>query len=351
MLCDCGDLETIRVDFFREIKNIKALGQVREFRAAFLGKKSRLGALLGALGSLSLEQKRGFGVEVIGLRDLLVQEIGRLEDSLRREQIDRELMAEAVDVTIPARCGQDGLLNPVSVVQREIRDIFFSMGFCETSGSEIENDWNCFEGLNIPAHHPARQMQDTFYLRNDSQEKILLRTQTTSVSMREMTKHRPPLKFFTIGKTFRSEMDSTHAPMFHQLDAVYIDRDKNIQDLKNCLTTVCKKFFGLERVPLRLRPSYFPFTSPSIEFDLRCQKTDKKLVIGEGEDWMEILGAGMLHPNVLRNAGIDPGEYQGFAFAFGIERMGMLKYGIRDMRSLYDGNMAFLRHYGFRIFE
>jgi phenylalanyl-tRNA synthetase alpha chain len=352
MSCDESDLENIREDFLLATKNIRKLEQIRDFRASFLGKKSKISALLSEVHSLSLEEKRDFGVKVNGLRDFLAREIDRIEENLKQEKIEAESGAEYIDVTIPARRGRDGLINPVSRVQREFRDILFSMGFCDTSGSEIENDWNCFEGLNMPANHPARQMQDTFYLRNSDGEKILLRTQTTSVSMREMSKHRPPLKFFTTGKTFRSEMDATHAPMFHQIDVVYIDRDKNIQDLKNCLATICKKFFGLNAVPMRFRPSYFPFTSPSIEVDIKCNRADgRKLVLGEGEDWLEILGAGMLHPNVMRNAKIDPDEYQGFAFAFGIERMVMLKYGIRDIRGLYEGNMTFLKRYGFRVFD
>ncbi|MDR1494707.1 MAG: phenylalanine--tRNA ligase subunit alpha [Rickettsiales bacterium] len=352
MLCDYGELESIRIDFLGEIENIKMLGQIRDFRASFLGRKSKISALLSGLAGLSLEQKRDFGVKVNELRDFMAHEVAKREDLLKQEQIELESQTESLDVTVPPRQSQEGLLSPISWVQAELRDLLYSMGFSYTRGSEIENDWNCFEGLNMPAHHPARQMQDTFYLRNDDREKILLRTQTTSVYMREMSKHKPPFKFFVTGKTFRSEMDATHAPMFHQVDGVYIDKNVNLQDLKNCLITICKKFFGLKTVPLRLRPSYFPFTTPSIEVDIKCDKTDsRKLVPGEGNDWMEILGAGMVHPNVMRNGNMDPDEYQGFAFGFGIERMAMLKYGIRDIRNLYDGNMAFLRHYGFRMFE
>ena len=227
------------------------------------------------------------------------------------------------------------------------------MGFTITNGSEIENDWNCFEGLNIPKHHPARQMQDTFYLNNneDNDKSILLRTQTSSMEIREMTGKKPPFKFFCTGKVFRSEMDATHAPMFHQMEGVYLDKNITMQDLKNCLITILKKYFDINKVPLRFRPSYFPFTSPSVEVDIKYKKESDRILLGEGDNWIEILGAGMLHPNVLKNVGIDNNEYQGFAFGFGIERMAMLKYGIKDIRNLYDGDIRFLKHYGFRIFE
>jgi phenylalanyl-tRNA synthetase alpha chain len=346
------NLESIEKDFLGRIKEVKNLNQIRTLRADFLGRKSEIVGLLKGIDTLPLEQKRDLGFKINELKNFISQEIDKIENSLSEEKIKMELQDEVLDITLPPRQVQEGLVHPVSKVQREIRDIMHSMGFSETNGSEIENDWNCFGGLNIPLNHPARQMQDTFYLKNDSSGGILLRTQTTSIHMREMPKNSPPFKFFTTGKTFRSEMDATHSPMFHQIDAVYIDENINLQDLKDCLMTTMKKFFEIKTVSLRFRPSYFPFTSPSIEVDLRYRKADgKKLVFGEGDSWMEILGAGMVHPNVLRNAAMDPEKYQGFAFAFGIERLAMLKYGIGDIRSLYDGDIVFLRHYGFKIFE
>jgi phenylalanyl-tRNA synthetase alpha chain len=345
-------LEKIEKDFLNRIKDVKNPSQIRTLRADFLGKKSEIGGLLKGIDTLSLEQKRDLGSRINELKDFMGQEIDKIENTFGEEKIKRELQNEAIDVTLPPREVQEGLIHPISRVQRELRDIMCSMGFSETNGSEIETDWNCFGGLNIPPNHPVRQMQDTFYLKNDENDKIVLRTQTTSLQMREMPNNKPPFKFFTTGKTFRSEMDATHSPMFHQIDVVYIDENVNLQDLKDCLVTIIKKFFGIKVISLRFRPSYFSFTSPSIEIDLKYRKTDKKtLVFGEGDKWMEILGAGMVHPNVLRNAAMDPEKHQGFAFAFGIERLAMLKYGIGDIRSLYGGDIVFLRHYGFKIFE
>ncbi|GHU28849.1 phenylalanine--tRNA ligase alpha subunit [Bacilli bacterium] len=344
-------LEEIRSNFLEKIKTMENSEQMKNFRVSFLGKKSEINELMKGLRDYSIEQKREFGVKVNELRDFMAREIAKIEERICNERIEKELKSESLDVTLPARQSVEGLIHPVSRVQKEFRDILSSMGFADTNGSEIESDWNCFGGLNIPANHPARQMQDTFYLKNDENEQILLRTQTTSLHMRDMTDREPPFKYFTTGKTFRSEMDATHSPMFHQIDVIYVDEKQNMQNLKNCLITICKKFFGIKNVPLRFRPSYFPFTSPSVEVDIQYKKTDKKLILGDGEKWMEILGAGMLHPNVMRNAKLDPKKYQGFAFAFGIERMAMLKYGMNDIRSLYDGDMAFLRHYGFRVFE
>ncbi|MDR2777969.1 MAG: phenylalanine--tRNA ligase subunit alpha [Rickettsiales bacterium] len=345
-------IESIKKNFLDRLDKVENPSQIRNLRADFLGKKSEIGELMKELNSLSLEQRRDFGSKINELKDFISQEIDRIENNFNEEKIRIELQSEALDLTLPPRQTSEGLLHPMSKVQRELRDIMYSMGFSETNGSELETDWNCFGGLNIPPDHPARQMQDTFYLKNDEDEKIILRTQTTSLQMREMPINRPPFKFFTTGKTFRSEMDATHSPMFHQMDVVYIDENINLQDLKDCLITVIKKFFGIENASLRFRPSYFPFTSPSIEVDLRYRKTDgKKLIFGEGDNWMEVLGAGMVHPTVLKNAAMDPEKHQGFAFAFGIERLAMLKYGIGDIRNLYDGDILFLRHYGFKIFE
>ncbi|MDR2077349.1 MAG: phenylalanine--tRNA ligase subunit alpha [Rickettsiales bacterium] len=346
------NLEYIRKDFLDRLKDIKNPNQIRNLRADFLGKKSEIAKLMTGIDTLSLEQKRDLGLEVNKLKNFIDREIDIIEKSLSEEKIKKELQSEALDVTLPPRQIQEGVIHPVSKVQREFRDIMNSMGFSETNGSEIETDWNCFGGLNIPPNHPARQMQDTFYLKNNEDEKIILRTHTTSLQMREMPKNKPPFKFFTTGKTFRSEMDATHSPMFHQIDAVYIDENINLQDLKDCLVTIIKKFLGIKTASLRFRPSYFSFTSPSIEVDLRYRKTDKnKLIFGEGDSWMEVLGAGMVHPNVLENVAMDPEIHQGFAFAFGVERMVMLKYGIGDIRSLYGGDIVPLRHYGFKIFE
>ncbi len=343
----------IKNKFLEKIKFVNNLEDIKNIRAEFLGKKSEVFSLFKEIQNLNIEEKKKKGAEINELKEFITEEIEKKEKELIEKKVEEELKREVIDITLPVRKNEEGLIHPISKVEEELRNIMYSMGFSLTSGSEIENDWNCFEGLNIPKHHPARQMQDTFYLKNDYENNnvLLLRTQTTSVDSREMKDKKPPFKFFTIGKTFRSEMDATHCPMFHQIDVVYVDKNINMQDLKNCLITIMKKFFGLENVPLRFRPSYFPFTSPSVEVDIKYRKTNDKIILGEGDDWIEILGAGMLHHNVLKNAGIDTDEYQGFAFAFGIERMAMLKYGIKDMRYLYDGDLRFLKQYGFKIYE
>lgn len=347
------DLNDIKQSFLDKLKSIVNSEDIKNIKSEFLGKKSKINELMKELTSLTIEEKKILGSKINELKNFITDSLKQVEDTIIKKELENKLAKQSIDITLPVKKENIGYIHPISKVQEEFRNIFYSMGFSLTNGSEIENDWNCFEGLNIPKHHPARQMQDTFYLKNDIENNdiILLRTQTTTMEIREMSKNKPPFKFICTGKVFRSEMDATHCPMFNQLEGVYVDENVSMQDLKNCLITVIKKFFNLKSVPLRFRPSYFPFTSPSIEVDIRCKKTNGKLILGEGDDWIEILGAGMLHPNVFKNVGIDSSKYTGFAFGCGIERMSMLKYGIRDMRNLYDGDIRFLRHYGFRIFE
>lgn len=347
------NIKNIKNDFLSKIEILKTLEDVKNLKIEFLGKKSKINDIMKNMSTLSIEEKKTIGAEVNILKNFITEELQKIEDKFIQEKINEDLKKESIDITLPVKKENVGVIHPMVKVQKELRDILYSMGFSITNGSEIENDWNCFEGLNIPKHHPARQMQDTFYLKNDieNNDVILLRTQTTTMEVREMSKKKPPFKFICTGKVFRSEMDATHSPMFHQMEGVYVDENVNMQDLKDCLSTILKKFFNLKQVPLRFRPSYFPFTSPSIEVDIQCKKSDGKIILGEGDEWIEILGAGMLHPNVFKNVGIDTDKYTGFAFGFGIERMAMLKYGIRDIRNLYDGDIRFLRHYGFKIFE
>lgn len=344
-------MESIKSNFLEKLKNVNDFDDLRTLKADFLGKKSEINNLMKNLTTLSIEEKKSLGTEINNLKQFITEELNKIEKTLNEEKIKKELQLEKIDITLPVRKQESGYIHPIIKVQKELQDILYSMGFSITNGSEIENDWNCFEGLNIPKHHPARQMQDTFYLKNTENNSILLRTQTTAIEIREMTAKKPPFKFICMGKVFRSEMDATHSPMFHQLEGVFVDEGITIQDLKNCLITILKKFFNLKSVPLRFRPSYFPFTSPSIEVDIKYKKVDGKIILGEGEDWIEVLGCGMLHPQVLKNVGIDVNKYTGFAFGFGIERMAMLKYGIRDIRNLYDGDIRFLKQYGFKIYN
>lgn len=344
-------MESIKSNFLEKLKNVNDFDDLRTLKADFLGKKSEINNLMKNLTTLSIEEKKSLGTEINNLKQFITEELNKIEKTLNEEKIKKELQLEKIDITLPVRKQESGYIHPIIKVQKELQDILYSMGFSITNGSEIENDWNCFEGLNIPKHHPARQMQDTFYLKNTENNSILLRTQTTAIEIREMTAKKPPFKFICMGKVFRSEMDATHSPMFHQLEGVFVDEGITIQDLKNCLITILKKFFNLKSVPLRFRPSYFPFTSPSIEVDIKYKKVDGKIILGEGENWIEVLGCGMLHPQVLKNVGIDVNKYTGFAFGFGIERMAMLKYGIRDIRNLYDGDIRFLKQYGFKIYN
>lgn len=337
--------------FLDELKIIDNKQKLDELRVKFLGKKGEVTLLSKNIANLSVEDKKTIGSEINRLKEFISKKINDKFEELEKIEIENKLNSEFIDVTLPCRNKNFGGIHPISKVQNELETIFESMGFVITDGPEIEDDWYCFTGPNTPEDHPARQMQDTFYLPDFGNSKIVLRTQTTSMQIREMERSKPPFKFITIGKTFRSEMDSTHTPMFHQIEGVYVNKSVTMQDLKNCLITFFKKFFGLNEVPLRFRPSYFPFTSPSLEIDIKCTKANGKLILGTGDDWMEVCGAGMIHPNVLKNVHIDPKELQGFAFGFGVERLAMLKYGIRDIRNLYEGDIRFLKNYNFKIFE
>jgi len=328
----------------RDLENIKI---------KLLSKKGSINALLEEMKKLGLEDKKKFGKEINDFKNLVTSEIQTKQDSFSAKALGEKIAKEFVDVTIPVRKTNQGTIHPLSKVRRELEEIFESMGFVIAEGPEIEDDWHCFEALNTPPHHPARQMQDTFYLPDsDDGKKMVLRTQTSSVQIREMKDNKPPFKFITLGKTFRCDSDATHTPMFHQIEGVYIDKNVTMAHLKSCLVEFCKKFFEVDQVPIIIRPSYFPFVEPAIEIDVKCQKSKSGIKIGEQyDDVMEILGAGMVHPNVLRNVGLDPEEYQGFAFGTGIERLTMLKYGIGDMRMLFEGDIRFLKHYGFKFFQ
>lgn len=344
-------MQELKDRFLNELVNISNKKELEDLRVNFLGKKGKVTLLTKNIVNLSINEKKSIGLEINNLKEFISENISNKLKEFDKLEIEEKIKSEFIDITLPCRENNFGGIHPISKVQNELEEIFDSMGFAITDGPEIEDDWHCFTGPNTPEDHPARQMQDTFYLPDFENGKIVLRTQTTSMQIREMEKHNPPFKFITMGKTFRSEMDATHSPMFHQIEGVYVDKTVTAQDLKSCLITFFKKFFGLREVPLRFRPSYFPFTSPSFEIDIKCTKSDGKLVLGVGSDWMEVCGAGMIHPNVLKNVNVDPTQYQGFAFGFGIERLAMLKYGIRDIRNLYEGDIRFLKNYNFRIFE
>jgi phenylalanyl-tRNA synthetase alpha chain len=304
------------------------------------------------LKDLSLEEKKTFGMEINKFKIFAEEKVSQLEKEYESQGIKNSLKNDFLDITILPRKVEKGSIHPITKVKREIQEICCSMGFSIAEGCELEDDWHNFEALNTPPNHPARQMQDTFFMPlGDDKKEHVLRTQSTATDVREMERKKPPYKFISIGKTYRRDMDATHLPMFSQVDMQYIDKKITMAHLKYVMVEFCKRFFEIESVPMRFRPSFFPFTAPSIEVDIKCTKEGGKIVkFGEGNDWCEICGSGMTHPNVIKNIGLNPDEWQGFAFGFGIERMAMLKYGIADMRYLYEGDLRFLKHYSFKTF-
>lgn len=346
-------LNNIKNEFDKQITKISSIQELKDFKSKFVGKNGSITLLMQNLKDMSIEERKTFGPEINNLKNYVEENVSAVETKFEEQKIKEALRSEYIDPTIPVRDIEEGLIHPITKVRRELQEIFQSMGFSIAEGPEIEDDWHCFEALNIPPDHPARQMQDTFYMPDgENGVKYVLRTHTSSVEIREMESDKPPFKFVSMGRVYRRDYDATHLPMFHQIEGLYIDVGITMANLKSTLMTFCKKFFEIDDVPLRFRPSYFPFTAPSVEVDIKCTKEGGKIIkFGEGDDWCEILGAGMSHPNVIKNVGLDPEHYQGFAFGCGIERLAMLKYGISDMRYLYEGDMRFLKHYSFRFYE
>ena len=341
--------EKVKNLFLEEKNKINSEEFLKDFKIKFLSKNGLINSLLKDIKDFSIEQKKTVGLKINEFKNFVENEIHNIEKEYETNKIKDSLKKDELDVTLQERESNIGLIHPIVKVKNELEKIFQELGFDVENGPEIEDDWFNFEALNTPKNHPARQMQDTFYINNT---KYLLRTQTTAVTARGIAKKKIPCKFISLGKVFRRDYDATHLPMFQQIDGVYLDKNITMANLKSVLIDVFKVFFNINEVPLRFRPSYFPFTSPSIEVDIKCTKEYGKIIkFGEGNDWCEILGGGMLHPEVIKNANIDSNEYQGFAFGMGIERLAMLKYGIADMRYLYEGDVRFLKHYSFNFYE
>ena len=322
--------------------------QLDAVRVAAIGKKGDVTGLMKTLGSLEPDARRAFGQAVNQLKDEVQTALDARRTVLDSAALDARLMAERIDVTKPARFEGQGRIHPISRTIDELTAIFTEMGFTIAEGPDTETDFYNFTALNIPDDHPARQEHDTFYLPPDSDGKRkVLRTHTSPVQIRTMEKVTPPIRIIVPGRTFRSDHDATHSPMFHQVEGLVIDKATHMGHLKGCLIDFCRAFFDIDDLPVRFRPSYFPFTEPSAEVDIGCSRDGGGLKIGGGDEWLEILGSGMVHPRVLAHCGIDPNEYQGFAFGMGIERITMLKYGIPDLRPFYDSDLRWLRHYGF----
>ena len=325
---------------------------LEDLRVSLLGRKGRITRSIAALAELPPEQRKEQG----RIRNRCKQQVAQALDARAAEiaarELDDRLDAERVDVTLPVRPEAQGRIHPVTQVMDEITAIFADMEFRLVEGPDIEDDFHNFTALNIPPEHPARQMHDTFYLSPDvAGARRLLRTHTSPVQIRHMQAEPPPYRIIAPGRVFRSDSDQTHTPMFHQIEGLAIDRDLHLGHLKGCLEDFVRAVFRIDDLPFRFRPSHFPFTEPSAEMDIGCSRADGTLRIGGGDDWLEILGCGMVHPRVLQAAGVDPGEWQGFAFGLGIDRIAMLKYGIPDLRSFFDADVRWLRHYGFAALD
>ncbi|MDX2276084.1 MAG: phenylalanine--tRNA ligase subunit alpha [Hyphomonadaceae bacterium] len=321
-------------------------------RVEALGKQGAISGLMKSLGTMSPDQRKEVGPKLNGLKDRVSEAIIARKATLAEAALEAQLKAEAVDVTLPPVKPRIGTLHPVSQVMEELAAIFGEMGFALEEGPDIETDFNNFTALNFPPKHPAREMHDTFFLNatDETGARKVLRTHTSPVQVRTMLKQKPPIRMICAGRTFRKDSDATHTPMFHQIEGLVIDETTSMADLKGTLIAVFKAFFEVDEVEVRFRPHHFPFTEPSAEMDVRCDRSGGQIKIGTGDDWLEILGSGMVHPNVLRNCGIDPEKYQGYAFGMGVDRLAMLKYGMPDLRPFFDGDTRWLKHYGFSPF-
>ncbi|RIX99175.1 phenylalanine--tRNA ligase subunit alpha [Aureimonas flava] len=345
------DLSAIEARYLQDIDQAADEGALEAVRLAALGKKGEISDLLKGLGRMDAEERREFGPKLNGLRDRVQDAMGAKRERLAEAAIDARLAAETLDVTLPVRPAAvgRGRIHPISQVVDEITAIFADMGFSVAEGPDIETDRYNFTALNFPEGHPAREMHDTFFLKpREGAERKLLRTHTSPVQIRTMEASRPPIRIVIPGKTYRQDSDATHTPMFHQVEGLVVDRTANIANMKWVLTEFCKAFFEVPSLEMRFRPSFFPFTEPSMELDIQCDRSGSEVRFGEGTDWMEILGCGMVHPNVLRGVGLDPDEYQGFAWGMGIDRIAMLKYGMPDLRAFFDADIRWVEHYGFR---
>src|SRR3954467_7257248 len=342
------EIDRLRDDILREIGEAASSEALEAIRVAALGRRGRLTELMRGLGTLAPEARREAGARLNVLRDEIAAALAEAADRLRHTALAAQLAGERADVTLPVQTGEIGRIHPISQTVDEIVAIFGEMGFVVAEGPHIEEDFYNFTALNIPPEHPARQEHDTFYLpeRPDG-SRLVLRTHTSPVQIRTMLAQTPPIRIIVPGRTFRADHDATHSPMFHQVEGLVIDRTTHMGHLKGCLIEFCRAFFDIDDLPVRFRPSYFPFTEPSAEVDIGCSRKGGELRIGAGGDWLQNLGRGRGAPKGLKNCGVAPAEYQGFAFGMGIERVAMLKYGIPDLRTFYDSDLRWLRYYGF----
>ena len=342
------DLEALKSELMAAIDGAGDLDALEAVRVAALGRKGSVTGLMKTLGRLDADERKAAGQAFNALKDEIAEAIEARRTTLSASGLDARLAEEKIDVTLPVRPERRGCVHPISQTIDEVTAIFGEMGFTVAEGPDIEEDWYNFTALNIPQDHPARQEHDTFYINAEKEgRRMVLRTHTSPVQIRTMQSQKPPIRIIVPGRTYRSDHDATHSPMFHQVEGLVVDETSHMGHLKGCLMEFCRAFFGIDDLPVRFRPSYFPFTEPSAEVDIGCTREGGGLKIGAGDDWLEILGSGMVNPAVLENCGIDSTKYQGFAFGMGVERLAMLKYGIPDLRTFYDSDIRWLEHFGF----
>nr|WP_126974825.1 phenylalanine--tRNA ligase subunit alpha [Frigidibacter oleivorans] len=347
-------IDTLRGKYIEAVTAAADEAALESVRLAALGKKGEISALMATLGKMEPEARKAAGAQLNVLKDEIDAALRARKTALADAALDERLRAEWLDVTLPGRPRREGTIHPVSQVTDEVTAIFADMGFAVAEGPQIESDWFNFDALNIPPEHPARQEHDTFFMaraEGDDRPPHVLRTHTSPVQIRAMADRGAPIRVIAPGRVYRMDMDQTHTPMFHQVEGLAIDRDISMANLKWVLEEFCRTYFEVAEVELRFRASHFPFTEPSAEVDIRCSWEGGQLKIGQGDSWMEILGSGMVHPKVLSAAGVDPDQWQGFAFGMGIDRIAMLKYGIPDLRAFFESDLRWLRHYGFSALD
>ena len=341
------DFRELETEIKKASDNFTDIESINEFRIKFLGKKGIISLEMKELASLSGDERKQHAEKLNKIKDSVLEIIASKTEELNSKELEKKLNSETLDITLSTSKSY-GTIHPISQVIEEVITIFGDLDFFVAEGPEVETDYNNFTALNTSEHHPARQMHDTFYVETETDGMPnVLRTHTSPVQIRSMLKQKPPIRLIAPGKTFRCDNDQTHSPMFHQVEGLVIDQESNMSHLKGCLEIFLKTFFETDKLNMRFRPSHFPFTEPSAEVDIGYTKKGNQLIIGEGEDWLEILGCGMVHPNVLENVNINSNEYQGYAFGMGIERLAMLKYGISDLRTFFDSDLRWNKHYGF----
>ena len=347
------DIAALQSDILAQISSAADEAALEAVRVATLGKKGSVSALLATMGGLSPDERKIKGPQFNGLKDAVTEAIAARKAQLGDAALEARLASEKLDVTLPARPENSGTVHPIAQVLEEVVAIFADLGFGVAEGPDVEYDDYNFTKLNIPPDHPARQMQDTFYVAPQADgSSHVLRTHTSPVQVRVMLKQKPPIRVISPGRTYRVDSDATHSPMFHQVEALVVDEGINLGHLKWTVEEFCKAFFEIDKIELRARPSFFPFTEPSLEWDMRCDRSvPGKITFGTGNDWLELGGSGMVHRKVLENCGIDSTKYQGFAFGFGLDRMAMLKYGMPDIRSFFEADLRWLKHYGFAALD